>query len=209
MPTIYPSLAIGAKRRLELFRREAAKPGWVRPMTWRDVRFAKLTSDSGLSRGFNPDGAVWYAFSAQFDAERDAHEVLTLRHTGYYTDMECDGRAIGIVAKLPHGRWLAGYRWTDNDERVYYGHIYDSENDAAHAADSHAESFAELQRESDERFMEMTRAEGRVEECESEVRNAWDARHASAYWREYMRDRIANLKEARADLERAKRDYAS
>jgi len=201
---------MGAKRRLELFRKEAQKPTWVRPMTWRDVRFATLKSDSGLSRGFNPDGAVWYAFSAQFDGERDAHEVLTtLRHTGYFTDCEGDAKAIGIVARLPHGRWLAGYRWTDNDEWVYYGHIHDSERDAAQAGDSHAEAFAELERKSDEHFQDMSRAEGRVEECESDLRNALDARHASHYWREHAHERIANLREARAELKRAQHDYAS
>lgn len=210
MPTIYPSLAMGAKRRLELFRREARKPGWIRPMTWRDVRFAKLTDTAGLSRGFNPDGAVWYAFTAQFDNERDAHDVLTtMGHTGYYTDVECDSRAIGIVAKLPHGRWLAGYRWTDNDERVYYGHIHDNERDAAHAADSHAEAFAELQRDSDERFQDMSRAESTVEESEASVRHALKARHVDDYWRDHARDAIARLRGAKRELEIAQKAYAS
>jgi len=55
----------------------------------------------------------------------------------------------------------------------------------------------------------MSRAEGRVEECESDLRNALDARHASHYWREHAHERIANLREARAELKRAQHDYAA
>jgi hypothetical protein len=148
MPTKYPSLAIGAKRRLELFRKEAANGKWARPMTWRDVRFATLTSETGLSQGFNGEGVnqtpVWYTqdgpeFRDEFDA---THGVASIRHGGWYTDMHQEERAIGIVTRLPHGRFITGYRWTSNGERVYFPDLFDDAEDAARVADEHTHAYS-------------------------------------------------------------------
>ena len=74
---------------------------------------------------------------------------------GWYTDGDQNDTAIGIVARLPHGRFLAGYRWSANDERVYFPQVFDDESDAARMADEHARVFAESAREDSERFERM------------------------------------------------------
>ena len=93
----------------------------------------------------------WYTHSGeQFRNERDACEVLRMRHTGWFTDNYQDDTAVGIVASLTHGRYIAGYRWTSNDERVYFDDVFTNEDDAARMADEHARVFAENCRDSEE-----------------------------------------------------------
>jgi hypothetical protein len=149
MPTTYPNLSIPAPRRLAIFRAEAAEKHWARPMTWRDVRFATLRSSSGLDQGLNDETPIWYTTDEQFRNERDAHDVARLGHHGWFTDAEGfpEDLAIGIVAGLPHGRFLTGYRLTMNDERVYFGEIFDDEGDAARMADEHARIVGESESE--------------------------------------------------------------
>ena len=221
MPTVYPSLNIGASRRLAIFKREAEKPTWVRPMTWRDVRFAKLDSRNGLQGGYNEDSrgnreAIWYchhdhALPGRWVKDCADIREFSARHTGWYTDSECYETAIGIVVALPHGRFLAGYRWTSNNEYVIYGDIYDDESEAAHAADGHAEQFAEISREHDERYLAMADAESHAEGVESDVREAIayrnEPRNSRHDPREWLRDRIAELRAARRDVELATEAY--
>lgn len=110
---------------------------------------------SGINQGFDGAGharsAVWYSHHGeQFRNERDAGDVIRLRHTGWYTDNYQDDTAVGIIASLPHGRFIAGYRWTGNDERVYFDDVFTNEDDAARMADEHARVFAENCRDSEE-----------------------------------------------------------
>ena len=106
---------------------------------------------SGINQGFDGESPVWYSHGGeQFRNERDACKVLRMRHTGWYTDSQQDDTAVGIVASLTHGRYIAGYRWTSNDERVYFGDVFTNEDDAARMADEHARVFAENCRDSEE-----------------------------------------------------------
>jgi len=226
MPTTYPSLSIGAKTRLAIFKREAAKPNWVRPMTWRDVRFANLRSPTGLDRGYNTRGssrdAIWYTHdecAMPGRRVRDCDDVMRASDrfysrdipSGWYTDMDSCETAFGIVIDLPHGKFLAGYRWDSNGEYVIYPCIYDDEIDAARAADGHAEQFAEISREDDERFRAMAEAESHAEGVESDVREAIaernESRNSKHDPREWLRDRIEELRAARRDLKRATDAY--
>ena len=106
---------------------------------------------SGINQGFDGESPIWYSHGGeQFRNERDACEVLRMRHTGWFTDSYQDDTAVGIVASLTHGRYIAGYRWTSNDERVYFDDVFTNEDDAARMADEHARVFAENCRDSEE-----------------------------------------------------------
>lgn len=175
MPTVYPPLAIGAARRLAIFKREAARPGWVRPMTWRDVRFATLKSHSRLSQGFNDGTPVWCTYDgAQFRNERFASDILPrMRYTGWFGDTENQEKLYrGIVASLPHGRFLAGYLAEDNDERVYYPELFDSEDEAARTSDEHARVAAECEDEYSQRWNQAMQWDALIESKESDLRKA-------------------------------------
>lgn len=172
MPTVYPSLSIPAPRRLAMFRDEAASRTWARPMTWRDVRFATLRSEIGLGQGFNGATPVWYMHEGEdcFRRVRDAHEIVRLDHTGWYTDADENGGnelAIGIVASLPHGRFLAGYRLTVNGERVFFPSLFIDERDAARMADEHARVIGE--EESEYQMTERARLDAEDRDAEDET----------------------------------------
>lgn len=124
--------------------------GWRGARKWTMKNYASVYC-AGLRQGFNNQSPVWYSHQGeQFRNERDACEVLRMRHTGWYTDSYQDDTAVGIVASLTHGRYITGYRWTSNDERVYFGEVFTNEDDAAYMADEHARVFAENCRDNED-----------------------------------------------------------
>jgi len=144
MTATYLNLRVRAPARLASLRAAAVQFNARRPpstkKTWRDMRYVNLRTDYALSRG----SEAWYSHDgAERWREQDAHEVCGFGHTGYYTDTSQDDLCIGIIARLPHGRILAGYRLTENDERVYFPQIFDDDKDAARISDEHARVYGE------------------------------------------------------------------
>lgn len=146
----------GTPARMAIFRMIAADSAnnrnestRLQPGDWRGARHWTLgiyeaAYCAGLDQGFNNGTSVWYTHQGeQFRNERDAADVARLSHTGWFSDSHQDETAIGIVASLTHGRFIAGYRWTSNGERVYFGDVFTDEEDAARMADEHARVFAE------------------------------------------------------------------
>ena len=216
MPTVYPSLKMGAPARLALFKREAAKPRWMRPMTWRDVRFATLKSPTGLSAGFNGEGRarvpVWYTHNAQSTLSRetwcDEVEGVRIDHKGWFTDGEdCNETARGFIVALPHGKFLAGYFMSMNSERVYFADIHDSAEDAARMADEHARVIGESESEYQNRWRAASDIETLIEAQITRLRECLALRnHKSRF--EYMRAMVHELLDGiRSNRETLATDY--
>ena len=193
-------------------------PEHSKTKSWRDIRGTTHKGVNAycgaLSQGFN--GAdhyktpIWYSRTGeQFRGERFADEITEayIRHAGWFTGTEGREKARGIVACLTHGRFIAGYYWTSNGERVYFPEVYDGETEAARAADSHAEAFAESAREDSERFNAMQGAENETEEKERGFKLAFMARHVSAAHKELAREALEELRSARDVLASATADY--
>lgn len=190
----YFNLSIPAPRRLAMMRADFANhstkyphcPEFAKPKSWRDMRettfkgFAAYFGESDRGYSINSRGEripCLYAHKPDtlpVRSMRDAHEVLThLRHTGWYCDDDRDSLCIGIVASLPHGRFLAGFRLTDNGEYVLFlDRIFDHERDAAFAADSIAENLAETEREHNEKWREASTLDDEISESIEELRRA-------------------------------------
>lgn len=191
----------------------------MQPGDWRKARSWTMKSYAaaychGLSQGFNGSGRyaapVWYCHSgAQFRDERYADECENgPDHRGWFTDSGCFEKARGVVGRLTHGRFIAGYEWSANGERVYFSEVFTEESDAANAADGHAESFAEDAREDNERFEAMTLAELDTEEKLSEVQKAFALRHRAKFGgHDRVREAIEALREAREVLREATEAY--
>src|SRR5215208_2474779 len=119
----------------------------LQKQTWREARswgFHNWEKAHGtLDQGKQKDGSpIWYTHTGEyFRNELDAHDIVRSLPRGWFTDTDCSETAIGIVAALPHGRFLAGYRWTSNGERVYFPEVFTDAEDAASAADTYAEDF--------------------------------------------------------------------
>lgn len=186
-------------------RNEATRlnPGdWRRARHWTMKNYAAAYINE-LSQGLNDGEPVWYChWSAQFRNERDAQDIPGgPDHLGWFTDTECYEKAIGFVASLPHGRFIAGYRWTSNDERVYFGEVFTAENEAAQMADEHARVFAESAREDSERYEAMQLAEIDCEDKLLELQKAIVLRHRGEFGGfDAVREAIAELRAARDNL---------
>lgn len=179
----YFDLRIPAPRRLAMMRRDFAEhgakfphcPESARPRSWRDVRrygFRSYADAFGLSSsGCTEDSRgrrvpILYTFEADslpVRRIRDAHEIAD-GHSGWYCDDDCGELCIGIVASLPHGRFLAGWRLTDNGEHILQTDlIFDDESDAASYADGMAESYADREREYQARYREAESLDDAIE----------------------------------------------
>lgn len=107
---------------------------------------------------------LWGAYCAQPDrpgvyyVERKAlrnfqyaDEVVSLRHTGWFTDREFqDDTMRGVIAQLParDGKavYIAGYQYTGGDDTggtFYFNDLHDTDKEAARMADEHARVAAE------------------------------------------------------------------
>jgi len=107
-----------------------------------------------------------------------AHEIVRLGHTGWYTrDNEYDETARGVVYMLPHNRYLAAIADPYQSAKDGSGPcivetnatgqpiIYDDKEEAARAADSLAERYAEAAREDDRRQCERMKLEDAASEA--------------------------------------------
>lgn len=215
MPTTYPPLSIGAARRLAMFRAEALKPGWVRPMNWRDVRFATLRSDTGFGQGSDDKTAIWHTQSGAdyFRAVRYADEVYRgITHIGWFTDADEHGgkeTARGIVASLSHGRFIAGYELSMNDERVYFAQVFTNETDAARMADEHARVIGEQESEYQSQWREGNKLDSLIDEKLADVRELHEKMRRCIGVKNSLRKRapasvvlgvLTDIKECRSDV---------
>src|SRR5574337_1552861 len=118
----------------------------------------------------------------------DEIKSAKIRHTGWYVDDDqCMGTIRGVVAYLPHGKYLIGYYESDNGEYVIRTDaIINDESDAARWADGFAEGYAEECREHNARFRAMVDAEGLTEEKEREISDAWQ--DYRAIWSAFLAD---------------------
>lgn len=81
----------------------------------------------------------------------DEVEGVRTHHTGWFCDEYQDEKIRGLVFRLPKGRgFLAGWSMGEGMASEVSGDIYDSEREAAWAADNLAERAAEDERESRE-----------------------------------------------------------
>ena len=209
----FDCLATGARERLRALKNEAARVSALPhrknslALTWRDVRYSKLSDASESGRGWNTRKGrrvpVLYAFSAR---------ALPVRHVeklneGWYADDHGCESVWPIVASLPHGSYLAGYVLKDAGEHVLVLELHDCREDAASDAKAEAESVAEIMRQDSERFERMTEAENKCQELRDELQGMLPGRNASKYIRTSLRRLIDNLRSTRKDLLEATQAY--
>lgn len=197
----------------------------AKPASWRDIRGTTYKGVraymGGLDQGFNGEGAaavpVWYCHTGpQFRDERFAHECEGgPSHTGWHTNSDGEtfrdgsGLARGIVGRLTHGRFIAGYWWGDNGERVYFPEVFTDEADAAAMADEHARVFAEKACEDSARYDEARDIEEATETALQRLRECLALRHRAcmSYVRDEVRELARTIKENRARLAGELADY--
>ena len=211
----YLNLKIGAPRRLACLRTSAQRHNEKFPSgsaaTWRTMRYATFNSSVGLSQGMQSGESVWYAQDGeQFPREGYADECYRgIRHKGWFTEGSHVETARGLVVKLPHGKFIAGYEWSDNGERVYFPEVLDDEGEAAARADGHAERFAEACMEDSRRFDAAQELEYRCQKLADELAEKIALRNNPRFpdARDHAREVIEELRAARERLQNEFADY--
>lgn len=172
-----------------------------------------------LAVGKNKNEPIFYSHCAQFDEQWCDELSRSIRHTGWFTNehgetfKDGSGKARGVVAcfparpGFPEGWFLAGYFWGDNGERVFYPEIFADPIEAALCADSHAEDFADSQREDDTKWNAARDIENKIEEKTTRLRECIALRHKKCMG--YIRDEITAICASIREMsETLKTDYA-
>ena len=152
----------------------------LQPNDWRAARRYTLCNYAAVAgAGINQGADHWYSHTGeQFRNEKDAYVCDGgPDHSGWFTDSEGYDKAIGIVASLTHGRFIAGHRWTSNGERVYFDGVFTDESEAAQMPNEHERVFADSAREDSARYEAMRDAEDTAEEKRAAARLAIMARN--------------------------------
>jgi hypothetical protein len=219
----YLNLKAGARSRLVQLKNAAAYtnapdvllPPSLRFSDWRAARVETFrTLSPELSQGFNssngdagPKTPVWYSHAGEiFRDEQNADRVArragsrSIEHTGWFVDSHQEGTIRGIVARLSHGRFIAGTLSSENDERVYFDAVYTDALEAAQAADSEAQHAAEREREYNDRRDAAQDLATEIAETEREIAELFPMRHHARARRELVAA-VETLRTKRAELE--------
>jgi hypothetical protein len=171
-------------------------------------KYARKATDT-IDVGRQENEPVFYYFGDLLPEQWCDEVCRNIGHTGWFTNYDGttykdgSGNVRGIVVELPaapgfpNGRFLAGYCWGDNDERVLWPQLHDDSDDAARCADSHAEHFADKQREDNARFNAARTLECEIDDALTRLRECIALRHRQCM--AYVRDEIAELCQAIRD----------
>ena len=216
----YLNLAIGARKRLQYLKgyadghnlKHGKNYSTGLPMTWKEARYSGFHNAHvmrcELSQGLNDGKPIWYCHTGQyFPRERWADEILKLDHTGWFCDDHQDEITRGLVVSLPHGRFLAGYWLSCNDERVYYPEVYTDIDQAARDADHYAQRYAEREREYQTKCEMAYRLQDQIDESLARIRECLVLRNNPCF--NYARDEILELTQKIREMrDELTRDYA-
>jgi hypothetical protein len=179
---------------------------------------------ASIDAGFNTDSRgqkepIFYYFGEMLPESYCDNIDRSIGHTGWYTNYDGttykdgSGKARGVVVELPKmpgfpdGRFLAGYMWGDNNERVLWPELYSDNTEAARAADSHAEYFADIERENNRKWNAARDIETAIDEKLTRLRECIALRHKACM--DYVRGEIADICEAiRSNRETLETEYA-
>jgi len=114
----------------------------------------------------------------------DEVDGARIDHTGWFCDDYQSETIRGIVVRLPHGRYLAGWSMGEGMASEVGGTLYTDETEAARAADSEAEAAAERERDYQEeqrRLQDEEEAEAERAEAELERNQGTDEGETDGY----------------------------
>lgn len=176
---------------------------------WRAVRADSVSIESfdGLHAGQQSNGArIWYSHGATgLREQRYCDEVsgARIRHTGWFADSGFIEKVRGVVALLPHGRFVAGYEGSAGDT-VIFDKVHTDEVEAARMADEHARVQAEQEKAYSERWQAARDLADNIESERTEIGRLFELRNSKRFGtlelREELNAHIRELRRMRATL---------
>ena len=164
------------------------------------IEKALISSKRSRQRDAGPlDGGFWWSRERNAPGRVSfADTVVSLRHTGWFLDSNQDGQARGVVVRLPHGRFLAGFEDGRGSWRCA-GQLFDTPEDAAHDADEQARIYAEAEFEYNEAWQEGVILSDMIEKKKNDVVELFSARHNKRV-RSDIRETIADIRAFQAEF---------
>lgn len=195
---LYLNLAIGAPARLQALKRAASqRPG----RTWRELRYSTFKTTIGAwHAGKNGTEVVYYNdYNAMREWQADDH-AKNIKHKGWYTDPHGENTMRGIVIALPHARYLAGYVFSMNGERIVWPKVHTDLIEAAYMADEHARVAAEREMEYQARWQEGQRLHDKAQDAMHRLRECRVLRHRDALYTDEAHECIERIRAVRLEL---------
>lgn len=158
------------------------------------IEKALISSKRSRQRDAGPlDGGFWWSKERNAPGRVSfADTVVSLRHTGWFLDACQNEEARGVVVRLPHGRFLAGFEDGRGSWRCA-GQLFDTPEDAAHDADEQARIYAEAEFEYNEAWQEGAILSDVIEKKKNDVVELFSARHNKRV-RSDIRETIAYIR---------------
>lgn len=192
----YLQLEIRAPARLAALRK-------ANPTNWRLARECGFNDwrdyVGALCQGRTGGTSTWYTHQGPyFRRERFSNECSDAppnvrEHSGWYSDTSYGEVVRGVVAHLPHGRFIAGYLnpW---GERAYFSDVYSDAREAAIQADELARARAEEDMEHSRLSDEADKLRGLIDEKRKRLAECFVLRGKPCM--DYVRAEIQELREA-------------
>lgn len=164
------------------------------------IEKALISSKRSRQRDAGPlDGGFWWSHFRNAPGRVSfADELVSLRHTGWFLDSNQDEQARGVVVRLPHGRFLAGFEDGRGSWRCA-GQLFDTPEDAAHDADEQARIYAEEEFGHSEVWQEGAILSDAIEKKKNDVVELFSARHNKRV-RSDIRETIADIRAFEVEL---------
>jgi hypothetical protein len=140
------------------------------------------------------DGGFWWSEERNAPGRVSfADTVVSTHHTGWFLDSNQDEKARGVVVRLPHGRFLAGYAAEYRGICEVSAQVFSTAEDAARDADEQARIYAEEEFEYSEVWQEGAILRDVIEEKKNDVFELFSARHNKRV-RSDIRETIADIR---------------
>lgn len=197
------------------------------PNMWRDMAAPEYRNEfrAELEAGYNSlpgrsKEAVWYSMQGKtrqaFERERYVNQLdrdmfarvtrAMIQTTGFFIDTDQSDSYQPFVVMLAHGRALAAYYDSACEERIYFQQVHESVNDAAVAAFSLAEQYAEVEYAHNERWNEAWKLNDDRDTAMTRLRECIKLRHVACM--NYVRSEAGDLVKTIRDITNTlKREY--
>lgn len=154
-----------------------------------------------FARGHITERTLWQG-DGVWTSETPYFRDTAKQKNGWYGDSEYqENLHIGVVARLPHSRFIAGYYVDNSETYVWFDEVWSNRRDAAYCADEHARVAAEIEDEYQQKCNEAMRLDSLIEKKLADVLDiAEEMRFLAQLECPYARNKRPKLRSEASDI---------